>query len=104
MPPVCLRRAEDTMTPLRFRLALLVIPVAAPATAASGLATATSSLPADVPEFVAAAAERVCRRFCGCPQPIDATVRQNTSDGFIQFKVCRGRLLSSLATAFRCAA
>ena len=33
------------------------------------------------------------------PQPIDATDRQNTSDGFIQPKVCRGRLLSCRATA-----
>ena len=38
------------------------------------------------------------------PQPVDATARPNTSDGFIQFKVCRGRLFSCLATAFRWAA
>ncbi len=37
----------------------------------------------------------------GCPQSIDATVRLNTSDGFIQFNVCRGRLFSFLATALR---
>ena len=37
----------------------------------------------------------------GCPQSIDATVRLNTSDGFIQPSVCLGRLFSSLATAFR---
>ena len=41
-----------------------------------------------------------CPSNTACPQPIDATVRPNTSDGFIQFKVCRGRLLSSRATAF----
>src|SRR6185436_5855292 len=38
------------------------------------------------------------------PQPIDATVRPNTSDGFIQSRVCLGRLLSSRATALRWAA
>ena len=37
----------------------------------------------------------------GCPQPVDATARPNTSDGFIQFSVCRGRVLSLLATALR---
>jgi hypothetical protein len=34
----------------------------------------------------------------GRPQLIDATDRPNTSDGFIQPNVCRGRLLSSRAT------
>ena len=37
------------------------------------------------------------------PQPVDATNRQNTSDGFIQPNVCRGRLLSSRATVLSAA-
>ena len=43
---------------MRFRLALLLVPVAALALAESALPREPSSLPDDVPDFVAAAAER----------------------------------------------
>ena len=39
----------------------------------------------------------------GQPQLVDATNRLNTSDGFIQPNVYRGRLLSWRATAFNSA-
>ena len=39
----------------------------------------------------------------GQSQLVDATNRLNTSDGFIQPNVCRGRLLSWRATAFNSA-